>query len=187
MEVVKYETMREKLYRSGKDNIITGVCGGLGDYFGIDSILIRLGFVLLTVWGGSGVVLYIVMSILIPKEKGGSVTMDKENKVEELVEDVGGRVKDLVEEIRESPKNTGGGKIIMGILLIIWGGVELIKKMGWLEVDVWELVWRWWPAGIMLAGLSIIFGKRWWAGVIGFVIIGVAAYFILGNNLGFFR
>lgn len=178
MEVVKCRVMKEKLYRSQKDNVITGVCGGLGDYFGIDPILIRLGFVLLTVWGGSGVVVYIVMALLIPKEKGREMAINKENKVEELVEEVGGKMRGL---------ENGGGKMLVGILLTAWGVIELAKKAGWLNVDVWEIVWRWWPAGIVLAGLSIIFGKRWWAGVVGFAAVGLAAYFILGNNLEFFR
>jgi phage shock protein C len=59
----------KKLYRSNTDKMIAGVCGGLGQYFGVDPTLIRLIFALLVVFGvGSGVLLYIVLAIVIPLE-----------------------------------------------------------------------------------------------------------------------
>jgi len=58
--------MKTKLYRSTTDRMIGGVCGGLGSYLAIDPILIRLFFVLLTLAGGSGVLIYLLLWILIP-------------------------------------------------------------------------------------------------------------------------
>jgi len=58
--------MQTKLYRSPTDKMIAGVCGGLGTYLAIDPVLIRLFFVLLTLGGGSGIVIYMIMWILIP-------------------------------------------------------------------------------------------------------------------------
>ena len=59
----------KKLYRSNTDKMIAGVCGGLGQYFGVDSTLIRLIFALLVFFGvGSGVILYIVLAIVMPLE-----------------------------------------------------------------------------------------------------------------------
>jgi phage shock protein PspC (stress-responsive transcriptional regulator) len=57
-----------KLYRSKTNRKLAGVCGGLGEYFNVDATLIRVLFVLLAVLGGSGVVLYLAMWILVPKE-----------------------------------------------------------------------------------------------------------------------
>ena len=57
-----------KLYRSKTNRQIAGVCGGLAEYFNIDAILIRVLFVLLAVLGGSGLVLYVAMWIIVPKE-----------------------------------------------------------------------------------------------------------------------
>jgi phage shock protein C len=48
--------------------MISGVCGGLGEFFGIDPTLIRLLFVLLTIFGGSGVLVYLVMLLIVPEE-----------------------------------------------------------------------------------------------------------------------
>jgi phage shock protein PspC (stress-responsive transcriptional regulator) len=59
------------LRRSTDDRIIAGVCGGLARYFGVDSTLVRLAFVLLTVAGGGGVLVYLVALILMPEERPG--------------------------------------------------------------------------------------------------------------------
>ncbi len=56
----------KKLYRSNKDKIIWGVCGGLGEYFQIDSVIIRILFILMLFAGGTGFFLYIVLAIMMP-------------------------------------------------------------------------------------------------------------------------
>jgi phage shock protein C len=59
----------KKLHRSRTDQMIAGVCGGLGKYLGIDPTLIRLAFVLLLLFGiGSGLLVYLVMMLLVPLE-----------------------------------------------------------------------------------------------------------------------
>jgi phage shock protein C len=57
-----------KLYRSKTNRQLAGVCGGLSEYFNLDVTLIRVLFVLLAVLGGSGVVLYVAMWIIVPKQ-----------------------------------------------------------------------------------------------------------------------
>jgi phage shock protein C len=57
-----------KLYRSRTDRKLAGVCGGLAQYFKLDATLIRVLFVLLTVLGGSGLLVYLAMWILVPDE-----------------------------------------------------------------------------------------------------------------------
>lgn len=58
----------KKLYRSRNDRMIAGVCGGLGEYFGIDSTLFRLLFVVAAVFGGSGFIAYLLFMIIVPQE-----------------------------------------------------------------------------------------------------------------------
>lgn len=58
--------MSERLMRANDDRMIGGVCGGLGRHFKIDPVLVRLGFVLLTIYGGIGPVLYLLLLILMP-------------------------------------------------------------------------------------------------------------------------
>lgn len=57
-----------KLYRSKSNRQLAGVCGGLAQYFNIDATLVRVLFILLAVLGGSGLVLYLAMWIIVPKE-----------------------------------------------------------------------------------------------------------------------
>jgi phage shock protein C len=55
-----------KLYRSRNQRMVAGVCGGLADYFDIDATVIRVLFLILAVFGGSGLVVYLVMWIIVP-------------------------------------------------------------------------------------------------------------------------
>jgi len=57
-----------KLYRSKTNRQLAGVCGGLAEYFNLDATLIRVLFVVLAVLGGSGVVLYAALWIIVPRE-----------------------------------------------------------------------------------------------------------------------
>lgn len=56
----------KRLYRSRKDRMIAGVCGGLGQYFGMDPVWVRLLFVLFLFLGGSAFLLYIIMWLIVP-------------------------------------------------------------------------------------------------------------------------
>ena len=57
-----------KLYRSRSNRQIAGVCGGLAEYFSMDATLLRVLFIVLAVLGGSGIVLYLAMWIIVPRE-----------------------------------------------------------------------------------------------------------------------
>jgi phage shock protein C len=57
-----------KLYRSRSNRQVAGVCGGLAQYFNLDATLIRILFVVLAVLGGSGLLLYVAMWIIVPNE-----------------------------------------------------------------------------------------------------------------------
>ena len=58
----------KKLYRSKTDKQIGGVCGGIAEYFEIDSTLVRLGFSVFSLFGGSGLMLYIIAWAVMPIE-----------------------------------------------------------------------------------------------------------------------
>ena len=47
--------MEKKLYKSNQNKIICGVCGGIGEYFGIDPTIIRLAWAIFCVMGGAGI------------------------------------------------------------------------------------------------------------------------------------
>ena len=60
--------MYKKLYRSVTDKMLGGVCGGLAEYFSIDPVIVRLIFVLAVIFGGSGILAYIILWIIIPQK-----------------------------------------------------------------------------------------------------------------------
>ncbi len=60
--------MKKKLYKSNADKKLCGVCGGVAEYFEIDSTLVRLAWVAFTLLGGSGIIAYIVAAIVMPTE-----------------------------------------------------------------------------------------------------------------------
>lgn len=60
--------MKKRLYRSEKDRKLTGVCGGVAEYFGIDPTLVRLGMAIVSCFWGTGIIVYIVSSFIIPNE-----------------------------------------------------------------------------------------------------------------------
>ncbi|HEY5529193.1 MAG TPA: PspC domain-containing protein [Thermoleophilia bacterium] len=58
--------MERRLYRSRTEKMIAGVCGGVAEYFNTDPTIVRLLWVLITLLGGAGVLLYIVLWIVMP-------------------------------------------------------------------------------------------------------------------------
>jgi phage shock protein C len=59
--------MDKKLYRSNSNKMLAGVCGGIAEYFNLDPTLIRIGWALFVLLGGSGILVYIICALIIPK------------------------------------------------------------------------------------------------------------------------
>ena len=59
--------MEKRLYKSNKNKMLAGVCGGIAEYFNIDPTLIRLGWIVFSALGGSGILAYIIAAIVIPQ------------------------------------------------------------------------------------------------------------------------
>lgn len=59
--------MDNNLYKSNRNRVISGVCGGLGEYFNVDPTWIRLGVVAFTLLGGSGILAYIIAAIVMQR------------------------------------------------------------------------------------------------------------------------
>ena len=76
----------KRIIRSRKDRIISGVCGGFAEYFGLDPSLIRLAWIFFTLFGGSGILAYLLAMIVIPDElsapyyERNNVTPEKNDK-----------------------------------------------------------------------------------------------------------
>ena len=72
----------KKLYRSRTDRWFAGVCGGLGDYFGIDPTLVRVLFVIFGLTFGSGLLIYLILWLLIPIEPEATGVIETTDETE---------------------------------------------------------------------------------------------------------
>ncbi|HOP24980.1 MAG TPA: PspC domain-containing protein [Defluviitoga sp.] len=82
----------KKLYRSRKNRVLAGVCGGIGEYFEIDPVIVRLIWIVLTMIWGFGLILYIIAIFLIPVEP-------KEEKIRD-VQDASTTINESKKEFR---------------------------------------------------------------------------------------
>lgn len=60
--------MEKRLYKSNVDKKLDGVCAGIAEYFNIDPTVIRLLWVLATLFVGSGIIAYIIAAIVMPRK-----------------------------------------------------------------------------------------------------------------------
>lgn len=142
--------MNTKLYRSSTDRMIAGVCGGLGAYLAIDPVLIRLFFVLLTLAGGSGMLIYVVLWIVIPCCEPGQVASD--TPLRSGAEEIADRARSLGADMRTSIQ-TGNPRtvLLIGAALVLLGLVFLGQNL--------QIVWlRWLDAGVLWPLLLIVGG-----------------------------
>jgi phage shock protein PspC (stress-responsive transcriptional regulator) len=68
--------MRKRLYRSD-DQMVAGVCAGIAEYFGWEKSVVRIGYLLLSVFSAAfpGILVYIIMWIIMPENKGRTIYM----------------------------------------------------------------------------------------------------------------
>ncbi|WP_019849731.1 PspC domain-containing protein [Desulfitobacterium sp. PCE1] len=148
--------MTDKLYRSETDKKLGGVCGGLADYFDIDSTLIRLVVLLTFFMGGVGFFLYIIAWVVIPVNPGyrsGVSYHSSGNVVDEMkesVQDIGNSAQSFAQDLRAA--NPSQRKRYIGIGLMILGVIFLL--------DQWfPYVFNWgkmWPLILIVIGIGII-------------------------------
>lgn len=61
--------MQKKLRRPLQGRLIAGVCASIANYFGLDPVLLRVVWLILTLFAGGGIILYIILWIVIPDER----------------------------------------------------------------------------------------------------------------------
>jgi phage shock protein PspC (stress-responsive transcriptional regulator) len=72
---------QKRLYRSNEDRMFAGVCGGIAEYLEVDPTLVRLVFVALTLLGGPGIIIYLVLMFIVPEHP----RLPRKTKNDELV------------------------------------------------------------------------------------------------------
>lgn len=126
--------MEHRLYRSRKERIVAGVAGGLGEYLGIDPVVVRLLFVLLALATGWGVLLYIILAIIVHEAPVGA--------------EPSGRMYRRL-DARERGLLIGGTLVALGLVL-------LAREIGlwW-----WFGLPRLWPLLLIAAGVALLIDR----------------------------
>lgn len=126
-----------KLKRSKSDRMISGVCGGLGEYFNIDSTIIRIGWIFLSfITFGTFLLAYIACSIIIPEDDGIIYQDEVQNNVKD------------------------NSSLFIGVGLIILGSFLLLRIFfPWLNFKIRNVL-RYWPALFILLGIYILINQK---------------------------
>ncbi len=161
----------KRLYRDPDNQFLGGICGGLGAYFNIDAFWFRLLFIILIIVGGSGLLIYLVMWIVVPQasntaeklemcgEKVNISNIEKSIRVE--FEQIRVKINDLASQAKngyqKKSKATGGviediGSIILSILKIFFRFIIIVIGIALLITGI----------GILVSFMAITFG---WEGV----------------------
>lgn len=142
--------MKKRLYRSETNRVLAGVCGGLGEYLGINPVFIRVFFILWTVFGELGGLVYFILWIVVPNQSAEdaeeSMTGDK----------LGSRFRLFGTEIGNVARQPGPELVTyVGVGLILWGVYYLLRRFGFPWFD-WNLSFYVWPALLIIAGAIVL-------------------------------
>lgn len=160
--------MDAKLTKSGSDRVIDGVCGGLAEYFGIDAVLVRAFFVLIGISGGTGVLLYLVLVVIMPAPDeivDGDTGSALEATIEANVQGLGEELRVAGEDAFDRLRAAGGDmdeywhhrrerSRWLGIILLVLGLKLLTENLNlrvlWLDFDVL------WPVLLIAMGAWLL-------------------------------
>jgi len=156
----------KRFMRSTRNKVFAGVAGGLGEYFNVDPVILRVIFVLLALFGGGGVLIYIILWIALPEDLNfrynyynysaysspSSPPPSEETKTEAAGNEDIDPEKKAEDRTYSPPLNpeVKKGGLIAGIILIVVGGLFLIRQLDLIPFrDIW-------PALFILGGLALI-------------------------------
>jgi len=201
-------TKSRKLYRDKDRGTIAGVCTGLGHYFGIDSVWIKIAFILLIWAGGAGIIAYLVLWIAMPKavttsEKlemtGEPVTISNiEKKVREEFDTVSNRLKNAdYSQVKNGAEKVGNGigdaliKIFGAFAKVLGAFIILFSTIALLAVCVTSVVMIFsssMPENKIVEFISTPLGLEtplWIQGILFILAAGIPLFFmiILGLKL----
>lgn len=111
--------MQKRLFRSVRNKVITGTAAGIAEYLDIDPVLVRIGFVLLTVFHGMGILIYITCAIVMPRE---DVAAEPVTSADPAVQVENPELKPARGKVK------AGARTIFGVVLIILGGIMLLDN-----------------------------------------------------------
>lgn len=137
-----------RLMRSTSDRILAGVCGGLAAYLGIDTMLVRLAFLLLVPASGVGLITYLTLWLLMPEE--GTSSKSAGDIVQDNVNQMGATISQSVQRFG----NPSQGPLLLAILFILLGLYFLLQNAGWFSGAVLG------PLLLVALGIYVLMRRR---------------------------
>lgn len=160
--------MTNRLFRSTKEKMIGGVCGGLAEYFDVDVTLVRLIAIIALFMGGAGIILYVAALLIIPSDRqdrpisyGG-----QGDHVQDVVDEVVQNVKDTARDFgvdsytnssysnSTDTRHSQRGRTA-GLILIVLGVLFLLNQ--WFPV--WFTLSKMWPLVLIILGATLIWKR----------------------------
>ncbi len=142
------------LYRSETNKVLAGVAGGLGEYFNVDPNIIRIVFILLAIFGGSGIIVYIVLWLIIPSKSNRN--KNSQEAIRSNLEDMKTSTQTFAHSITRPDGSKENSKFWWALIIIVIGFLFLMHNfglLGSLELD------KLWPLVLIILGLGIILRK----------------------------
>jgi phage shock protein C len=145
---------QKTFYRSRLNRIIGGVCGGLSERLNFDVSIIRLIFVLLALFGGGGLLIYIVLWIIVPERPWDTFNKGGQTGFESNTYESAGPYDDAQGQFTYPGKSDSKLHLILGAGLIVAGILFMAANfVSWLNIrDLWPVV-------LILAGLALLFSQ----------------------------
>ena len=123
----------KRLYKSSEDKVLSGVAGGMAEYFEIDPVFVRLGwFASVFVTGGISILIYIVMVIVVPRGEYAAPS-----SVDAVVDE---SARNPVESEATMRERSERRRYLLGICLIVAGIALLIYNMDFFGSIDWGIV-----------------------------------------------
>jgi phage shock protein PspC (stress-responsive transcriptional regulator) len=161
-----------RLYRDGDSRVLGGVCSGIGAYFNIDPVVLRIIFVVALFMGGASILIYIILWIVVPKAKTTAQRLEMQGK-EATISNIEKSIKEEMTEVGENYNKFANSKNERG--------VSRVNSFGEVVGSVLRVVLR---VLVLLFGAALIIGGI--AGLIGFITsMAVGHSFLHGGPWSF--
>lgn len=148
---------QKELTRDLSRKMLGGVAAGVAAYFDLDPNVVRFLFILLTIFGGSGVLLYIILWIILPSSQQQSSTEGSETlkqNVKEIKDTVHEFAKELKGESQTKAESQGkSSQYYLGLFIIIIGALFLLSNLGMIDLF---MIRKFWPVLLIFLGLYVI-------------------------------